>query len=97
MVGPGPTYKPDLNATNVSKPAYNIGGSSQQRPNQKKKYVDTPSPNTYFSSTEFGRGQLSKSAKRRKFDLTPKKYGVEAVKEKTPAWTFAKSSDVVKD
>ena len=28
MVGPGPTYKPDLNATNVSKPAYNIGGGS---------------------------------------------------------------------
>ena len=26
--------------------------------------------------------------------MTPKKYGVEAVREKTPAWTFAKSSDV---
>ena len=29
-----------------------------------------------------------------KFDDNNKKYGADAVKEKTPAWTFAKSSDV---
>ena len=92
--GPGPSYKPGLTVTNVSKPAYNIGGKSQQRPDTLK-FIQAPGPDTYFSSTEFGRGQLSKSAKRRKLDLTPKKYGVEAVKEKTPAWTFAKSTDVV--
>ena len=53
-----------------------------------------PGPHSYFSSTEFGRGSFSKTGKRQKFDLTPKKYGADAIKEKTPAWTFAKSSDV---
>ena len=94
--GPGPSYKPVLDVTNVSKPAFNIGGTSQQRPDIKpKNFIETPGPHSYFSSTEFGRGSFSKTGKRQKFDLTPKKYGVDAVKEKTPAWTFAKSSDIV--
>ena len=59
-----------------------------------KKVIETPGPHSYFSSTEFGRGSFSKTAKRQKYDLTPKKYGADAIKEKTPAWTFAKSSDV---
>ena len=59
-----------------------------------KKVIETPGPHSYFSSTEFGPGSFSKTAKRQKYDLTPKKYGADAIKEKTPAWTFAKSSDV---
>ena len=33
------------------------------------------------------------SRKEKRATLTPKKYGIEAIKEKTPAWTFAKSSE----
>ena len=33
------------------------------------------------------------SRKNKRFDFTPKKYGIEVVRQKTPAWTFSKSSE----
>ena len=92
-LGPGPTYKPMTQTIMSQKPAYNIGGNSLQRPDLvSKTVIGSPSPNTYFSSTDCRPNSMA-IARKRKFDSTPKNFGIEVVREKHPAWTFAKSSE----